>query len=171
MDALRYPIGKFEFPKNYDRSLVLGWISTIAEFPGHFRNQVNRMSASDLSRPYREGGWNGRQVIHHVPDSHLNAYCRFKLALTEDKPTIKPYFEDRWAKLKDTTETEIDISLKLLESLHTRWNILLENLTDADWQKSYLHPEYGNEWPLYAVAALYAWHGNHHLGHLKLITP
>ncbi|MDH3649785.1 MAG: putative metal-dependent hydrolase [Saprospiraceae bacterium] len=171
MEALRYPLGKFKFPKSHTKKELANWIRGIKEFPGTFRTQVDRMTPADLDTPYRAGGWTGRQVIHHVPDSHLNAYCRFKLTLTEEKPSIKPYLEHQWATLPDTGKTDVSVSMDLLEALHVRWLALLENLSNQEWNRAYVHPEYGNEWPLWSVAALYAWHGEHHLAHLKLIRP
>ncbi|NND31821.1 MAG: putative metal-dependent hydrolase, partial [Saprospiraceae bacterium] len=122
-----------------------------------------------LDTTYRPGGWNARQVIHHVPDSHLQAYSRFKLVLTEESPTIKPYHEDRWASLEDTFQTPVEISLNLLEALHYRWVKLLESMAVDDFDLYYIHPEYGKKYALGAVCKLYAWHGKHHLAHLSLI--
>jgi len=121
-----------------------------------------------LNTPYREGGWTVRQLIHHVPDSHLNSYVRFKLALTEDEPTIKPYQEDRWAELADSRVTPIETSLSLLDSLHQRWILLLRSFTAADWKKTFRHPEVG-VLTLDKTVALYAWHGKHHVAHITAL--
>ena len=121
-----------------------------------------------MSRPYREGGWTVRQVIHHLPDSHLNSYIRFKLALTENEPTIKPYQEDRWAELADSRVTPIETSLSLLDSLHQRWILLLRSFTAADWKKTFRHPELG-VLTLDKTVALYAWHGKHHVAHITAL--
>ena len=129
------------------------------------RAAVNGLSKEQLDTPYREGGWTVRQVVHHVPDSHLNAYTRFKLALTENEPTIKPYAEDRWAELADTRSTPIETSLMLLDSLHDRWVRLLRSLQPEDWKKSFRHPELGLV-SLEKNLSLYAWHGRHHVAHV-----
>ena len=121
-----------------------------------------------MSTPYREGGWTVRQVIHHLPDSHLNSYIRFKLALTENEPTIKPYQEDRWAELADSRVTPIETSLSLLDSLHQRWILLLRSFTAADWKKTFRHPELG-VLTLDKTVALYAWHGKHHVAHITAL--
>jgi hypothetical protein len=129
------------------------------------RAALNGLSEPQLDAPYRAGGWTVRQVVHHVPDSHLNAYVRFKLALTEYEPTIKPYAEDRWAELADTKSTPIEVSLVLLESLHDRWVRLLRSLSGEDWRRQFRHPELGVV-PLEKNVALYAWHGKHHVAHV-----
>jgi uncharacterized damage-inducible protein DinB len=126
------------------------------------------LSEDQLNTPYREGGWTVRQLIHHVPDSHLNSYVRFKLALTEDEPTIKPYQEDRWAELADSRVTPIETSLSLLDSLHQRWILLLRSFTAADWKKTFRHPEVG-VLTLDKTVALYAWHGKHHVAHITAL--
>jgi len=123
------------------------------------------LTASQLDTPYRPGGWTVRQVVHHVPDSHLNAYVRFKLALTEDSPTIKPYDEAAWAKLADTAETPVEVSLQLLESLHARWVRLLESMTEADFARQFHHPESGTM-SLDTYLSGYAWHCRHHVAHI-----
>jgi len=123
-----------------------------------------------LHLPYRPGGWTGQQVIHHVADSHLNSYCRFRLALTEDNPTIRPYDESAWAELPDVAIMPASVSLALLESLHSRWVTLLHHLTEAQWQRTFYHPETKRASTLDQALALYAWHGRHHLGHLALLV-
>ena len=140
-------------------------IDQISAVPTHMRDAVSGLTPAQLDTPYREGGWTLRQVIHHVPDSHLNAYCRFKLALTEDVPTIKPYDESRWAELADTHDTPVKTSLALLESLHFRWVCLLRSMKPADFQRRLNHPESG---PMSVdnLLALYAWHGRHHVAHI-----
>jgi hypothetical protein len=128
------------------------------------------MSASQLDTPYREGGWTARQVIHHVPESHMNAYIRFKLALTETDPVIKPYDEAAWARLGDIALTPVETSLALLESLHQRWVILMRAMSDEGWRKRYIHPEYGRTQTLEYTLALYAWHCDHHIAHVKSVA-
>ena len=171
MQDLKYPIGKFNYPKSYSEQELRTWIDEIRNIPSAFAAKARSLSVEELGTPYRDGGWTARQVIHHVPDSHLNAYCRFKLVLTEDSPTIKPYFEDRWAELPDSTDTPIESSLQMLSALHERWSILLRAMNRSDFDKYYVHPEYGQKYTLGAVCKLYSWHGKHHLGHLSLIKP
>ena len=137
----------------------------IAALPGRMRGALNDLNAQQLDTPYREGGWTLRQVAHHVPDSHMNAYVRFKLALTENVPTIKPYEEGAWARLKDSEVTSIDVSLDLLEALHIRWVNLLKAMKPEDFQRKLNHPESGLQ-SLDRVLAIYDWHGNHHLAHI-----
>lgn len=161
----RYPIGKFHFdePQNEEQKSKL--IAEIAQAPANLRAAVKDLSPAQLDTPYRDGGWTVRQVVHHVPDSHLNAYSRFKLALTEQEPTIKPYAEDRWAQLADTKSTPIEISLTLLDTLHDRWVRLLRSLQPEDWKRSFRHPELGLV-SLEKNLAIYAWHGRHHVAHV-----
>ena len=165
MSDPRFPIGKFHFdgPPSEDQRKKL--IDDIGETPAALRAAVEGLSAQQLDTPYREGGWTVRQVAHHVPDSHMNAYVRFKLALTEDEPTIKPYAEDRWAQLGDTQATPIEVSLVLVESLHNRWVELLRSLRPEDWKRSFRHPELGLV-SLEKNLALYSWHGRHHVAHI-----
>jgi hypothetical protein len=165
MSDPRFPIGKFHFdgPPSEDQRKKL--IDDIGETPAALRAAVEGLSAQQLDTPYREGGWTVRQVAHHVPDSHMNAYVRFKLALTEDEPTIKPYAEDRWAQLGDTRDTPVEVSLALLESLHSRWVGLLRSLRPEDWKRSFRHPELGLV-SLEKNLAMYSWHGRHHVAHI-----
>jgi uncharacterized damage-inducible protein DinB len=166
MSDLRYPIGRFVLEGEITAARREGWIGEIAETPGQLRTAVTGLSEAQFDTPYREGGWTIRQVLHHVPDSHLNAYCRFKLALTEERPTVKPYDENRWAELPDTAGTQIGVSLMLLESLTRRWVVLLRAMQEPDWSRSYFHPGSGKTLRLDAVLAEYAWHGKHHLAHI-----
>jgi len=161
----RFPIGKFHFegPPSQDQRTKL--IAEIEQAPAALRTAVKDLSAQQLDKPYRDGGWTVRQVVHHLPDSHMNAYVRWKLALTEDEPTIKPYAEDRWAQLADTQSTSIEVSLALLESLHTRWVQLLRSLDSTDWKKNFRHPELGLV-SLEKNLGIYAWHGKHHVAHV-----
>lgn len=169
MEHLKYPIGKFQRPNSFDPARLKEWIMEIRMLPEKLKIILGEMTDAELDQPYRPDGWTGRQVVHHMADSHLNAYIRFKWTLTEDTPTIKAYNEKAWAELPEAKSSPVDVSVALLESLHRRWSLMLENIGEADWQKSYIHPEYGTHYPLYVVAALYAWHGNHHLGHLGLL--
>ena len=165
MDDPRYPVGKFKYdgpPSAEQRRAFLG---DLVDAPANLRTAVKGLSEAQLDTPYRPGGWTVRQVVHHVPDSHMNSYVRFKLALTEDEPTIKPYAEDKWAELADTKATPIEVSLTLLDSLHDRWVRLLRSLTPDDWKKTFLHPALG-PMTLEKTLALYAWHGRHHVAHI-----
>lgn len=165
MTDLRYPIGNFKYagpPTPEQRQELL---LHIEQTPARLRAALKGLTPQQLDTPYRPEGWTVRQVVHHVPDSHLNAYVRFKLALTEDEPTIKPYAEDRWAQLADTRETPIEVSLALLDSLHNRWVRLLRSLQPEDWKRTFRHPELGLV-PLEKNLALYAWHGMHHVAHI-----
>ncbi len=165
MPDLRYPIGPFKFVGKATEAKTKQWIEEIAAAPANFRKAVAGLSEQQLDTPYREGGWTVRQVVHHVPDSHLNAYTRFKLALTEDEPTIKTYDADLWAELTDTKKTPIEISLNLLESLHIRWETLLKALKPEDFKRTIRHPESGII-NLEHLLASYAWHGRHHTAHI-----
>ena len=161
----RYPIGDFEMPASVTPALRQEAIHKIAETPAKFRAAVKGLSEPQLDTPYRGGGWTVRQVVHHMPDSHMNAYVRFKLALTESVPTIKPYAEDKWAELADSRSTPIETSLVLLESLHSRWVLLLRSLKPEDFSRKLVHPDRGErniDWLLF----VYGWHGPHHTAHI-----
>ncbi len=163
--SLRYPIGDFSKPTELDESQLRAAIAAIAALPGKLRTAVHGLTEVQLETPYREGGWTVRQLVHHVADSHMNAYVRTRLALTEDWPTIKPYAEDRWAELADARTLPVEVSLTLLEALHQRWMVLLESLDDAAWARGYVHPEMGRQ-SLDEVALLYSWHSRHHTAHV-----
>ena len=164
----RFPIGKFHRPAlPIDAATRTALIDDIEHMPAAFRATVVGLSDALLDTPYRPGGWTIRQVVHHVPDSHMNAYVRFKLAVTEDTPTIKPYAEDRWAELPDS-RAPIDLSLDLLDAIHRRWVVLLRALPASEFQKAYNHPDMGVV-ALDTALALYAWHGKHHTAHVRLV--
>jgi uncharacterized damage-inducible protein DinB len=165
MSDLRYPIGPFRFEGLTDRTRE-ECVARIAAAPARLRSAVAGLTAEQLDTPYRPGGWTVRQVVHHVPDSHLHAYTRVRLALTESTPTIKPYEEARWAELPDARAAPIDISLGLLDALHTRWLLLLKELTPADGARTFRHPEHGRDFTIDEVIAMYAWHGEHHVAHI-----
>lgn len=166
LKSLRYPIGKFDTATAFSDEYLEQSILAIDSLPAKLQSVVIKLSEKQLDTPYRPGSWTVRQLIHHIPDSHMHAYIRFKLALTEDKPIIKPYFEDRWAQLPDS-KGPVDISLNLLQSLHQRWVLLLNSLQEKDWLKVYIHPEHQWEVPLKEVVGMYAWHSNHHLAHIE----
>ncbi|EOZ93727.1 hypothetical protein A33Q_3673 [Indibacter alkaliphilus LW1] len=167
---LKYPIGKFQAPTSFSIVEIQQWIQDIKAFPAQVKAEVFRLGAAGLEKPYREGGWTGRQVIHHCADSHYNSFMRFKLALTEEIPSIKPYHEDLWAKQVDY-DIPIDASMAILEGLHIRWTTLLESLSLEDMQRTFYHPEMKREIRLDHNIALYSWHCRHHLGQLNLIIP
>ncbi len=166
LDELKYPIGKFEKPKRITLETIGRWIDEIEHLPQQVRVALEGLNKQQLDTPYRAGGWTIRQVIHHLPDSHMNSYIRFRLALTEDKPTIKAYYEDRWAELQDAKHGNIEISLILLEALHIRWSLLLRSLTLEQLHKDFIHPESGKKIRLDENIGIYAWHGKHHLTHI-----
>jgi DinB superfamily len=161
----RYPIGKFHYEGPPTTEQQQKYLAEIEQAPANLRAAVKGLSNQQLNTPYRPEGWTLRQVTHHVPDSHLNAYIRFKLALTEDEPTIKPYAEDRWAQLADTQATPVEVSLAMLDSLHDRWVRLLRSLKPEDWKRTFRHPELGLV-SLEKNLAIYAWHGRHHIAHI-----
>jgi hypothetical protein len=165
LDELRYPIGKYQPPAEITPAQRAEWIDRIASVPARLRAALAGLSEAQLSTPYRDGGWTLRQVAHHVPDSHMNAYIRFKWTLTEDTPRIKAYAEAAWAELPDTRETPVEVSLTLLEALHQRWVVLLRSIPEAEWSRSFDHPENGVT-RLDRALGLYAWHGDHHIGHV-----
>jgi hypothetical protein len=166
MEDLRYPVGQFRYEGEPDQQRREQWIGEIAVAPAHLRAAVAGLSSFQLDTPYREKGWTVRQVVHHLPDSHLNAYTRMKLALTEELPTIKPYDEARWAELPDGRLAPIELSLALLESLHLRWVLLLGQLTQVQLRRRFMHPELAKPFELQEALALYAWHGRHHVAHI-----
>jgi hypothetical protein len=163
---LRYPIGDFAWKGTSTPADRRRYIAIIAKTPAQMRKAVAGLTPKQLDTPYRPGGWTARQVLHHVPDSHMNAYTRFKLALTEDTPTIKPYHEERWAELADTRKTQIGTSLALLENLHLRWVTLLRSMKPADFARTFFHPQHEKTLTLDWALAMYAWHGAHHVGHI-----
>ncbi len=161
----RYPIGKFELPKDVTPALRQAAIDDIAATPGRVRAAVAGLNDAQLDTPYREGGWTVRQVVHHLVDSHMNAYIRLRFALTENQPTIKPYDENNWANLEDARSAPVEVSLKLLEPLHERWVRLLHSVKPEEYARTLLHPDHGVknvDWLLF----LYSWHGKHHTAHI-----
>ena len=160
-EDLSYPIGNFDPAVAASRA---DNIQTIGDLPLNLTNAVSELSEDQLDTPYRPEGWTVRQTVHHVADSHLNSFIRFKLALTEDLPTIRPYYEDRWAELGDS-KMPVEVSLKIIDGLHSRWTELLQSMSDADFERRLIHPETG-EWSLDKLLALYAWHSRHHTAHI-----
>lgn len=169
IDTLKYPIGKFVKPLNITRDILKQWIADITSFPSRLDKEVSQLSDTQLDTPYRPEGWTLRQVVHHCADSHLNAFTRLKLTLTEDSPTVKPYYEERWAELIDSKTFPIESSIKILQGIHTRWVAILHSLTDQDLQRIFIHPEHGRQFKLEENVGIYAWHGNHHLAHITTL--
>jgi uncharacterized damage-inducible protein DinB len=161
----RFPIGKFSYTDPLTPEQKQQCLTEIEQAPVRLRAALKGLTDQQLDTPYRDGGWTLRQVAHHVPDSHMNSYIRFKLALTEDDPLIKPYLENIWAELPEAKHAPIEMSLALLDSLHERWMLMLRQLADADWQRTFRHPERG-PMSLEKNLALYAWHGRHHVAHI-----
>lgn len=162
---LRYPIGKFKRPENVSVHQRMVAIAELAALPRRLANAVNGLEREQLDTPYREGGWTVRQLVHHIADSHMNAYVRVRLALTEDWPTIKPYDEKAWANLRDAVAAPVGWSVALVEEMHARWVMLLESLTEEQWARGYNHPE-GGRTTLEAMTQMYAWHSRHHVAHI-----
>jgi hypothetical protein len=161
----RFPIGTYE-PKHYTAEQKQRWLNDIQHLPRLLEQSVEQLDAFELDTPYRTGGWTIRQVVHHVADSHMNAFIRFKLALSEDNPTIKPYREEIWAEQADMN-LPVNISITLLYALHQRWHYLLQHLTESDWERTVVHPQYGKTMTLWYMLGNYAWHGLHHVAHIQ----
>ncbi|MGO4912582.1 YfiT family bacillithiol transferase [Leeuwenhoekiella sp. W20_SRS_FM14] len=168
LETLQYPIGKFQRPQFISDTQLQTSIKQIANFPSEVEQLISSCSPFDLTKTYRPGGWSINQLVHHCADSHMNTFIRFKLALTEDCPTIKPYFENLWAELPDTHKVDPSISLQIIKGVHYRWEVLLNSLTLNDFAKEYIHPELGERFTLAAVLSMYEWHCKHHLAHIKL---
>lgn len=166
IEKLKFPIGTFAKPTLITSDILNKWISDISTFPSRLSNEVKNLTDEQLDTQYRPNGWTIRQVIHHCADSHMNSLIRLKLTLTEDKPTIKPYFEDRWAELHDTKKMPIQPSLKMLEGIHERWTVLLNHLTEEQHARIFIHPEHGKTFRVDENIGVYAWHCNHHLAHI-----
>ena len=169
LEQLRYPIGKFEAPQNYTTEYLSKSIEAIASFPELLRATTVHLSEAQLETPYRPGGWTIRQVIHHCADSHMNCMIRLKWTLTEDKPVIKFYYEDRWAEGNDNKTMPIAPTLSFLEGLHFRLAYIMKNLSSEDLEKAFVHPEHGKEFQLREIIGLYAWHGKHHTAHVTTL--
>jgi hypothetical protein len=166
-EALRFPIGKFQKPEIIHKQQIEDWIRIIKEFPGKLENEVKHLTLDEFQKQYRPNGWTINQVVNHCADSHMNSFIRFKLALTEETPTIKPYFENLWAELPDSKDFPTESSLKILAGLHERWVQLLENLSEEDLDKQFKHPETNALISLKTNLGIYAWHCEHHLAHVK----
>jgi hypothetical protein len=161
----RYPIGKYE-PQPFSEKQKNDWINEIRFLPRNLENAILNLDEAQLETPYREGGWTVKQVVHHVADSHINAYCRFKLALTEPVPTIRTYDEKLWAELKDVQNVPTNVSITLLHALHTRLTEMLTQVTDEEWNLRFFHPAHNKEMSIWHLLGMYAWHGRHHVAHI-----
>lgn len=166
---LRYPIGRFQYEGESTAEQRREFIDRLEKAPGRLREAVNGLTPEQLETPYRPGGWTVRQVVHHVADSHLNSFCRFRLALTQDTPSITGYDQDRWAELADSRTAPVEVSLDLLDALHRRWVVLLRSMTPADFARTFWHSELGPV-TLDRTLALYAWHSDHHRAHVILVS-
>ena len=170
---LRYPIGnedeQEEYKSEYNEQLKTRLLNYIKMLPANLEYAIQNLDASQLETPYRPGGWTIKQLVHHVADSHINAYTRFKLGLTEDNPTVKPYDQEAWARLSDTEKLPINISLTLLHALHARWSQLLDDLTESQWERTVYHPERKVNISLWELLKSYAWHSRHHVAHITAL--
>jgi hypothetical protein len=167
LESIRFPIGRFKIQENISEETINQCIRDIEALPNLLRLSVEKLNDTQLDTPYRTEGWTLRQVVHHVADSHVNSYVRFKWALTEEAPTIKVYDEKEWAELEEAKTAPVEISLDLLESLHKRWVIMLKNLRKEDLKRTFIHPKSGFAYALEMAITLYAWHGKHHVGHIQ----
>jgi uncharacterized damage-inducible protein DinB len=165
MKENQYPIGKYE-PQQFSVEQLKKWLLDIETLPQQMEYAVQNLDAAQLDTPYRDGGWTIRQLVHHVADSHMNAYIRFKLGLTEDNPTIKPYEEQLWATMADTYEQPINVSLTLLHALHKRWISVLQHIKQEEWERTIVHPASNKQMTLWFLLGMYAWHSRHHLAHI-----
>lgn len=165
---LSYPIGAYE-PKPFSAEQKEEWIGEIKFLPQILENSLVNLDEQQLQTPYRDGGWTVHQLVHHVADSHMNAYCRFKLGYTEEKPTIKPYEEKLWATTADVQQLPVNISLTILHAVHQRWYVFLKSLADTDWERTVVHPEHGRQMSLWYLLGSYAWHGRHHTAHVTAL--
>lgn len=167
MDALRYPNGKYQVPTEITPAFIAASIQAIAAFPAELKQLTAKLTEVDLAKTYRNGGWNVQQLVHHCADSHMNAFIRFKKSLTEDEPAITGYKEAAWVDMADV-QLPISVSIQLLESLHARWAAMLTNTSFEALGRGYFHPEQNRVVPLKEAVGLYAWHGQHHLAHIKI---
>lgn len=165
---LRYPVGEYT-PKPFSKEQKEEWLADIKFLPQALENAIHNLDEQQLQTPYREGGWAVHQLVHHVADSHINAYVRFKLGYTEDNPTIRPYEEKLWAQTSDVKNLPVNISITLLYALHERWYEFLNHFTDDDWQRTVYHPEHQKQFTLWHLLGMYAWHCRHHTAHITAL--
>lgn len=170
MESLQYPIGKY-IEQPFSEKQLKEWLLDIQTLPLHLEHAMLNLDEAQMLIPYREAGWNIKEIVHHVADSHMNAYIRFKNALCEENPSIKPYDQAAWAKMPDTQELPVNISITLLFALHHRWQTILKNMQPEDWNRTMYHPEYKKTMTLWYMLGNYAWHGKHHVAHIRIINP
>jgi len=166
LEELKFPVGKYTAPQSIEAVNIPLHITTIAALPEKLRKATESLNNEQLDTPYRENGWTIRQVVHHLADSHINSYCRFKLAMTEENPVIKPYLEDKWANFDDAKSASIDYSLNIIEAVHGRWVLFLKAMNTDDFKRTFFHPEHQRAVSLFQALALYSWHCDHHLAHI-----
>jgi hypothetical protein len=166
MEHLQYPVGRYQKPDTYTPELLQEWIKVLDVLPLWMDACIENLDEAQLRVPYREGGWTIQQVVHHVADSHMNAYIRLKLALTEENPTVKPYDEKAWAELADVRLVPVNVSVTMIHALHRRLVAMLQNMQPADWQRTYYHPQHKRDFPVWEMVAMYAWHSRHHTEHI-----
>ncbi len=164
----QFPIGQYE-PQPFAEALLNDLILDIEVLPMHIEQAIQNLNEAQLHTAYRPGGWTLHELVHHVADSHMNAYIRFKLGLTENNPTIKPYEQDEWVKLEDTKQLPINVSLTLLHAVHKRWTVILKNIKSEQWERTVVHPEHGKVMSLWYLLGSYAWHGKHHTAHINTL--
>lgn len=169
IEQLKYPIGQYQKPETTSPELQKEWITALKGLPKWMDACIENLDEDQLKVPYREGGWNIMQVVHHLADSHMNAYIRLKLALTEDKPIVKPYNEKAWAELPDNNSVPVNVSVTMLHAMHRRMVATLEQLEPEDWDRTYFHPEHKRLFPIWELVALYAWHGKHHTAQITTL--
>ena len=167
LEHLRYPIGRYQKPETLTPELMQDWINVLDVLPSWMDAYIENLDENQLQVPYREGGWTIQQVVHHVADSHMNAYIRLKVGLTEDNPTVKPYDENAWAELEDVKRVPVNISVTMLHTIHRRMVTVLRHMKAADWERTYFHPQHQRSFPLWEMVALYAWHSRHHTEHIR----
>lgn len=166
-DQFRFPLGKFQYPQSIDDVNIPAHIEIIAALPKKLREATVSLDDEQLDTAYRAGGWTIRQVVHHIADSHLNSYCRFKLAMSEDNPVIKPYLEDKWAEFEDAKSAPVFHSLNMIDAVHGRWVIFMKSLSRKDFERTFFHPEQHRSIFLFQALNMYSWHSNHHLAHIN----
>lgn len=167
IEKLKFPIGRFTCPEEITSDHLAAWKEKIAAFPQELKRKTVNLSATELNWKYRPNGWNIKQVVHHLADSHMNALIRLKLTLTEDAPVIRPYEEALWAELNDGLQDDIQSSLKIIEGIHERWSLLLQHLSESDWNRMYYHPQHQRLFSVKEGLGIYHWHCNHHLAHIE----
>ncbi|MEX1202549.1 MAG: putative metal-dependent hydrolase [Ferruginibacter sp.] len=170
MESLQYPIGKY-IEQSFSEKQLKEWLLSIQTLPLHLEQAILNLDEAQLLIPYREGGWNIQEIVHHVADSHMNAYIRFKNGLCEDNPIIKPYNQAAWANMPDSQQLPVNISITLLFALHHRWHEILKNMKREDWNRTLFHPEYQKTTTLWYMLGNYAWHGKHHVAHIRILQP